>query len=234
MPLFRIADIIVDMSPKYEETASWYEPYRIADNAEPQLTVTANDKEITYFVNKGVDITPPISENMVFCDKFNRSLIQFDGCYIHSSALKFDDKVYLFSAFSGVGKSTHTKKWCRLYPERAKVINDDKPSFRVIDGKCIVYGTPFAGGTDLQCNDKGELAAIVFLERCEENRLVKLSTPQAITELTQQMPKRKIPEIADKQLSLLSSILGKYPVYKLYCADNDEAVEVAFQIVEQD
>ena len=99
MPLFRIADIIVDMSPKYEETASWYEPYRIADNAEPQLTVTANDKEITYFVNKGVDITPPISENMVFCDKFNRSLIQFDGCYIHSSALKFDDKVYLSLPF---------------------------------------------------------------------------------------------------------------------------------------
>lgn len=231
MPLYKIADIVVEMSPKYRETAHWYEPYRISDNIEPQLSIAVTDEEIDYLVEKGVDITPPIAENMMLCDKFNRNLIRFNGCYMHSSALKFDDKVYLFSACSGVGKSTHTKKWCRLFPDRAKVINDDKPSFRLIDGKCIVYGSPFAGGTDVQCNDKGELAAIVFLERSEENRLIKLTTSRAIAEMIQQTPKRQNVKVADRHISLLSEIIEKYPIYKLYCADNDEAVQVAFQIV---
>lgn len=234
MPIYKIADIIVKMSPSYEETANWYEPYLSDDTAEPQMELTTSDKQIDYFVTNGIDITPPIAENMVFCDIFNRKLLKFYGTYIHSSALKFDDKVYLFSADSGVGKSTHTKKWCRLFGDRAKVINDDKPSFRIIDGKCYVYGTPFAGGTDIQLNDKGELGAIVFIERSEVNRLEKLSSMDAVRLLMSQMPKKLSKEIvADRFLSLISHIIENYPVYKLYCADNDDAVKVAYQIIKQ-
>lgn len=231
MPLYRIADVVVEMPQLYSQTAHWYSPYLISENVEPDIKIDAPEESIEYLVKNGVDITEPIAENMVLCNRFNSQLIRFFGSYIHSSALKYEDKVYLFSADSGVGKSTHTKKWCRLFPDKAKVINDDKPSFRIIDGKCYVYGTPFSGGTNIHLNEKGELGAIVFIERSEENKLVRLDTRQAIVLLMKQTHKRISEKARSRLLSMISDILINYPVYKLYCADNDQAVDAAFQIV---
>lgn len=230
MPRYKIADIVCEMETKYAETASWYEPYLTDEPLDFPKTLVADDAKKDYFVNNGVNITPAIAENMILANRFNHMLLQYDGSYIHSSALMYDSKVYLFSGESGVGKSTHTKRWCRLFPDKTKILNDDKPSFRFIDGKCIVYGTPFAGGTGVQINEKGELAAIVFLEQSKENRLVRLTNVQAIVELTSQTPNKINAKCAEKMLSLHSELLEKYPFYKLYCADNDESVSVAFNI----
>ncbi len=232
MPRYKIADIVCEMDTKYEETASWYAPYLTDESLDFFRTLITKESEIDYVINNGNNITAPIAENMILANKFNYVLLKFDGSYIHSSALMYDSKVYLFSGKSGVGKSTHTKRWCRLFPDKTKILNDDKPSFRFIDGKCFVYGTPFAGGTDVQINEKGELGAIVFLEQSDENRLVRLSAREAIIELTNQTPSKVNLKIADKMLSLHSELIEKYPIYKLYCADNDESVSVAFDITQ--
>ena len=231
MPLYKIADLVVEMFPKYPQTAHWYTPYLFDDPAaEPAFTLEVKDEQIKELVEKGQDITEPVAENMILCDKFNRMLLRYYGGFIHSSALMYEDKVYLFSADSGVGKSTHTKKWCRLFPNKAKVINDDKPSFRIIDDKCYIYGTPFAGGTDIQHNASAELGGLIFVERSAENRLEKIDTREALMLLMQQTQKRFTANGVDRILSVYAQILTTYPVYKLYCADNDNAVEVAFEI----
>lgn len=231
MPRYKIADVVCEMDTKYAETAHWYEPYLTDEPLDFPKTLVVTDKQSDYLIENGIDIDAPIAENMVLANKFNYMLLRFNGSYIHSSALMYDSKVYLFSGKSGVGKSTHTKRWCRLFPDKTKILNDDKPSFRIIDGKCYIYGTPFAGGTDIQLNEKGELGAVVFLEQSKENRLVRLSSKEAINELTNQTPKKLNMKIADKMLSLHSELIEKYPFYKLYCADNDESVSVAFEVI---
>ncbi len=233
MPHYKIADVVCKFTPKYNETAHWYKPYETDESLDFDRELIVPEERIEYLVKEGQDITPAIAENMVLCRMFNALLTRrFNGSYIHSSALMFDGKVYLFSGHSGVGKSTHTKRWCRLYPHRAKVINDDKPSFRVIDGKCIVYGTPFAGGTDVQENLSGELGAIIFMEQSDENLLEPLSNPMAIRYILEQTPQKGSEITGDIMLSLYSEILSRYPVYKLYCTDSDDAVEVAMKILE--
>lgn len=231
MPRYKIADVVCSFQPRYEETADWYEPYITTDPLDFEKELIPSEKNIEYLVREGQGITPGIAENMLLCNMFNTVLLRFNGSYIHSSALMFDGKVYLFSGKSGVGKSTHTKKWCRLFPDRAKVINDDKPSFRMIDGKCYVYGTPFAGGTDVQINTSGELGAIVFLEQSKENSLKPLNAAMAIRELLEQTPKKRTEKMGDRMLSLYSEILSRYPVYKLYCSDSDDAVRAAMDIL---
>ena len=43
--------------------------------------------------------------------EFYRKLLLQGGMMIHASAVEVDGRVYLFSADSGTGKSTHTKQW---------------------------------------------------------------------------------------------------------------------------
>ena len=168
---------------------------------------------------------------MVLCTDFNRNLMKYYGSYIHSSALLFDGKAYLFSANSGVGKSTHTKKWIERFGDRAVIINDDKPSFRFIDGKCIIYGTPFAGGTDVQKNISAELGALVFIERSEENFLEKIPVSKAIALLLEQSPRRANESIGARQLEMYSMLLSSYPAYLLKCNLDDSAVDAALGIL---
>lgn len=234
MARYKIADVVFEMPQKYEETAPWYEEYITDEPLSLDVPLTYRQESVDYFVREGLDITPPIAENMVLCNVFNRMLLRsFNGSYIHSSAIKFKNKAYLFSASSGVGKSTLTKRFCRLYPEDTKIINDDKPSFRLIDGKCIIYGTPFAGGTSIQCNDKAELGAIVFIERAEKDKLVRLTSQEVMPLLFSQVPRKYNSELMDKVLSLYDEIISKYPFYKLYCTNSDEAVHTVFEITEQ-
>ena len=231
MPRYKIADIVCEIDTRCKETSHWYEPYLTDEPLDFPKTLTYADSSAEHLVEVGQDLTIPLAENMLLATKFNTMLLRFDGSYIHSSALKYKDKVYLFSGPSGVGKSTHTRRWCRLFPNETKILNDDKPSFRFIDDKCYIYGTPFAGGTDIQINEKGELGAIVFIEQASENRLVRLSAREAIVELTTQTPQKRNPAMVEKMLELHSRLISEYPIYKLYCADNDESVSVAKEII---
>lgn len=231
MAKYKIADIVVDMKQEFAETAYWYEPYLYDGEEEAEFSVEALAEEIEYYVTNGVDITPPIAENMILGNKFNRRLMKYFGSYIHSSALVFDGKAYLFSAYSGTGKSTHTRKWVKRFGDRAVVINDDKPSFRLVDGKCIIYGTPFAGGTDIQKNTSAELGALVFIERADTNSLEKIPPAKSVSFLLSQSPGRANERVGERQLEMFSEILTKYPAYLLKCNMDDEAVDVAMGIL---
>lgn len=231
MAKFKIADIVVEMKQEYSETAYWYKPYLYDGEEEPEFSIEVLPDEIDYLVKNGVDITPAIAENMVLCNKFNRRLMKFYGSYIHSSAMLFDGKVYLFSAPSGTGKSTHTKKWLARFGDRVRIINDDKPSFRLIDGRCIVYGTPFAGGTDVQENTSAELGGLVFVERSETNSLEKIPPSKSISLLISQSPGRPNEKVGERQLEMFSQLLTRYPAYLLRCNLDDSAVDAALGIL---
>ncbi len=231
MAKYKIADIVVEMKQDFAETAYWYESYLYDGEEEPEFSLEADPKRIDYLVTNGVDITPAVAENMLLCSGFNRWLLKYYGSYIHSSALLFDGKAYLFSASSGTGKSTHTRKWLKRFDDKAAIINDDKPSFRFIDGKCIIYGTPFAGGTDIQQNISAELGALVFVERGEENSLEKIPPSKSIGLLLNQSPGRANERIGERQLELFSQLLTNYPAYLLRCNLDDSAVDVAMGIL---
>ena len=84
-----------------------------------------------------------------------------------------DGQAYLFSADSGVGKSTHSRLWQQVFgDQRVTIINDDKPALRLRDGVWYVYGTPWSGKYGLNHNLCYPLAGICFLERSKTNKIV--------------------------------------------------------------
>lgn len=157
---------------------------------------------------------------------FSKRLLEFDGSYLHSSAVALDGKAYLFSANSGTGKSTHTEKWCRLFG--ATYLNDDKPALRLIDGVWMAYGTPWSGKHDLSSPVGVPVGGIAFLERGEENSICPMSAAEAVPRLMCQSLWRLNQQQMETQLRLMDKLLRQVPIWRLVCRNDDEAAIVSY------
>lgn len=103
---------------------------------------------------------------------------------IHSSAVIYDGKAYLFQGKSGTGKSTHVRLWIKNI-EGAERLNDDHPIVRFSeDGEAIAYGSPWSGKVHCYRNISAPVGAFVRIVRDEENALHRLSPLKAYASLT--------------------------------------------------
>lgn len=159
---------------------------------------------------------------------FYRQLLDFEGMLLHSSAVMLDGKAYLFTAPCGTGKSTHTQLWLRVFGERAKILNDDKPALRLENGAWYAYGTPWSGKTDQNINVKVPLAGICVLRRGEENKIVPYGGANAIHDILEQTARSADASFMVKLLELLDKLVSSVPVWKLECNMDPQAALVSY------
>ncbi|HWP97016.1 MAG TPA: hypothetical protein VN426_09195 [Syntrophomonadaceae bacterium] len=162
---------------------------------------------------------------------FRYNLLRYNGIVVHASSLAWDGKGIMFSAPSGTGKSTHVKLWQEHIGDEVQVVNDDTPAVRFVNGKPILFGTPWSGnGTN--CNMSVPLEAIVILEQADKNSIRRLSIPEALGSL---MPRCFIPYFDQGFMNLAMNVFEKIvlsvPVYMLACRPDKEAVEMVYQWV---
>lgn len=155
---------------------------------------------------------------------FQRELLQYNGMVLHSSAVEYEGRAYLFSGPSGMGKSTHTRLWQQVFGPAARIFNDDKPTLRLIDGTWYAYGTPWCGKDHVNINMKAPLVGICFLKQATENKIRRLSPAEAGVYLIWQTVRFAKVERADSKLLLMDKLLEKIPVYEL---ENNAAPECA-------
>lgn len=162
---------------------------------------------------------------------FSQMLLDYDGTYLHASAVILDGKAYLFSANSGVGKSTHTQKWCRLFG--ASYLNDDKPVLRLVDGVWMAYGTPWSGKHDLSSPVGVPLAAIAFLVRGEENSIRPIEPKKAVPLIINQSLRRLQSQQMERQLMLVDKLVRQTNIWELTCRNDDDAAILAYRVMTQ-
>ncbi len=181
MPKYKIADFVVEYNPKYDHLNKLSKPFIYYGEEQPVITVSRTDKYIeNLLVRMEKDTTIAQAEEFAYATAFNRAIIPFGAMLIHSSAIIVKGKAYLFSANSGVGKSTHTRLWKQLYGDEVIYINDDKPVVRIERGTAVAYGTPFDGGSGIANNISAPLGGIIFLERGEENSITQITETKEI------------------------------------------------------
>lgn len=160
--------------------------------------------------------------------QFHMHLLNYNGMMLHSSAIQWQGRGYLFSGASGMGKSTHTRLWQQLYGEDAQVFNDDKPALRLLDGCWYAYGTPWCGKDGINQNKKVPLAGICFLQRGSENRICRLSAAEALPYVTSQTTWRLYSaEKMGKLLDSIDSLVRKIPIFLLECTPTVEAAKLS-------
>lgn len=175
-------------------------------------------------------MTEPQVEYIFQSNAFARSYIASGNLVIHGSAISYKEEGILFSANSGVGKSTHTGEWKRMFPEEVEIINDDKPAFGFEAGEIYMYGTPWSGKTPLNKNKKVRPKAIVMIERGSKNEIRRMEMVEAVCALIPQIHcPRYHTELIENAIEKLKILLANIPVYKLRCTVGSEAVEAVYR-----
>lgn len=229
MRLHKIADLTVDMGYKYERMIKQAEAYRIEGDKTPDMTIYLSDSFIEQKIKEDGELTPETCEYIYTGSIFYLGLIHFGGLMLHASAVLIDGKAYLFSASSGVGKSTHTSLWQKAFgKDRAKILNDDKPAIRIEKDGIYAFGTPWSGKTDLNINVKAPIAGICFLERGDKNKIRRENGGAVIAKLLAQTVRPYKEQNMDILLRHVDKVLKEIPVYTMRCTISEEAAYTAY------
>lgn len=142
---------------------------------------------------------------------------------LHSSSILYRDKIWLFSAPSGYGKSTHTDLWNRFV--QTPVINGDLNLISATKSGAVVHGIPWCGTSGFYDTHTYPLGGIVFLEQNKENVLDTLSDDQKQLRLLHRILTPSWTEEMHKEnVRIVETFYGKILICKYACQKNESAV----------
>lgn len=228
---FAIAKLQVNFEAKGELLYTRTRAYLAEKTQTPDITLVLEDEIVKQKHKRFPQLTEDECRYMWMGEAFYKQLLLHDGLLMHASCIERDGKAYLFSAKSGTGKSTHTKLWMRHFGD-CRMINDDKPAVRRMNGTFYACGTPFSGKDDASENIQVPIRAIVFLERAKENSIEKITAQQAIPLFLSQTLRPPQKEMMLKMLDILGALLESVPVFLLKCNMDLEAAEVSYHGIE--
>lgn len=236
---FRIAlaGQVIGVSALYEQTRTFCKNYLTDAPASFEVAVTPAD--IAYERQRSAradelegaavrEHADPYLETLAVYRKLAQLLVQDDILLMHGAVVAVDGQAYLFTAKSGIGKTTHTRLWMRQFGDRAVMVNGDKPLLHITSEGVTVYGTPWDGKEHLSTNTSCPLKALCILTRSETNHIERISKKEALPMLCQQSYRPCSPIGAQKMLALVDRLGSSVPLYRLGCNMEPEAALVAY------
>ncbi len=198
-----------------------------ADADKPDIVIAVNESELMRAMAQEPSLCEDDCRYLLSGMSFYFELLRHNGFMLHSSAVAYEGKAYVFSADSGVGKSTHAGLWQRRFAG-AYVINDDKPAIRMTDGGFYAFGTPWSGKHDVSRNIGVPLAGVAFIERAQQNSIERVSPAAAVALIMGQTMHNLRAERMNSLLELIAELVEGVPVYRLRCNMDDSAAELAY------
>ena len=86
---------------------------------------------------------------------------------MHAASVLYRERVWLFSASAGTGKSTHARLWQAGYG--VPVLNGDLALLSVTGGGAVFHPLPWCGTSGIARRERHPLGGIAFLRRAREN-----------------------------------------------------------------
>ena len=239
MGLYKINKFIISMNPIYPYLQTSSEKYKIdcklcqTEKLENIFNIKCDNE---YYIKNQINyknLSLNDIENIITCAQFSSIVMNNNAIILHASAILFKNKIYLFCADSGVGKSTHTKLWQEYYgKDNVIIVNDDKPLVTIENDLLIASGTPWSGNSLENVNLSAPVSGIVFIERDTHNELIKLNkTNEILPLLFNNSPHLSNKDDIDKLLTIMGNIVSKTNFYKIKCNISVDAVKEASKII---
>ena len=229
MPIYRMANLNIDIQNRYEHVARQCKDYLATTAATPDLSVSVSEEEIDAALALQPQFSRGYHESICIYRRLCTALLHHGRFMVHAAVIKYDGYAYAFSAKSGTGKSTHISLWRKYFGEGVTIINGDKPILEQVEGGFVAHGTPWCGKEGWNRNDSAPLKAICFLERSTENYIRRLTAREAVERIFHQLLRPKTAAEMDLTVSLADALLRTVPVYVLGCDISREAAELSFR-----
>ena len=232
-----MADFTIQIGPATARVHSLFEStrdycIRYLTDAPPQFHITVKPGDLQLqqqalreeALQEGLrprTFSDPFLERTVIQEKLADCLMQRQMLLVHGSTVAVDGRAYLFTAKCGTGKSTHTRLWREAFPQRAQMVNDDKPFLELTCAGVIAHGAPWSGKHGLDNNLSVPLQGICILERGSENHIHPIAPEDALPLVLHQTYRSPLP--------LVARLLRQVPLWHMTCTKDPEAAQVAFQ-----
>lgn len=187
------------------------------------LKNSSKNREI-YVKKEFIDIYQNLSYLIEHID-IHSDFLSKDALILHSSYIIHEGNAILFTAPSGVGKSTQANLWERY--KGAEIINGDRSIIKEKNGIVYAHGLPFSGSSQICKNKNAPIKAIVLLEQGSEDKIYDLKPSYTLKFLLSQVAVNRWDksEIL-KVMELIENIIGKVPIIKLSCLPDEGAVDI--------
>ena len=160
-------------------------------------------------------------------------IAQENGVVFHCSYIDVNGKAVLFTAPSETGKSTQADLWHTL--RGAEIINGDRATIRLVDGKLYAAGIPFAGSSIYCKNETLPLAAIVYLGQAPTTSIHRLKGYQAFAKVWEGVSINTWnKDDMEKVTALVKNIVETVPVFYMPCKPDESAVIALEKALEGD
>ncbi|HBL41445.1 MAG TPA: hypothetical protein DDY98_07765 [Ruminococcaceae bacterium] len=233
-----LAEIPIRVQALYPQTKAFCADYLTEKT--PVFCVTIEPQDIAYeqkFSEKTAErehkpivrFLPEYLETLAVYRKIANKMPSYGVLLFHGAAVAVDGQVYLFTAQSGTGKTTHMKYWLEQYGERATVVNGDKPLIKMTDNGVFVCGTPWQGKEKYGKNTVLPLKALCILQRDTHDHIEKVSFSKEFSVILRQTYQPPFADGLEKTLDLLTDLSKKIPLYKLGCTMNPQSALVSYQ-----
>lgn len=226
----KIADLTLLLKLRYPHTARQCKDYICPKQENCDLELFASDEQVkSVFSSMKENANLGAAESLCIYRALCKALPSYNSIMFHSSVLAFDNEGYGFFGLSGAGKSTHTKLWLDLLGDKVRVVNGDKPIFKVENEKIFAYGTPWCGKEGLQSNMRVPLKALCKITKAKENKIIRLEGRSAAESLISQVILPDDEKSMAKTLEILNSISKSVKIYELFCNISEDAARLSFE-----
>ncbi len=198
-----------------------YGCYRETSSATAQVTMLASRAEFT-----AVD---PAFSSLLALEK---RMLERSALVLHTAYMLRDGEAILFSAASGVGKSTQAGLW-QTY-RGTRTVNGDRCLLRKEYGIWRAEGWPVCGSSGICHVESHPIRAIVMLSQAPDNRVERLTQGNAFTQIFSQITLNKWAKRSVVQaMDLVENLIQEVPVYHLACNISEDAVACLEQALEE-
>lgn len=195
---------------------------------EPEFSVTPNPTDVlAEYASVGGKCSVEYAESVVIYRQIAEKLPSYSAVVFHGAVVAYDGVAYAFAARSGVGKTTHVKLWLEEFPDKAYILNGDKPVLRIIDGEVYACGTPWRGKEGFGKNEMLRLGGIAYISRAEQNSAEPISPSQMLEALVKQFYIPKSSATAALALATINKIITSVPLIRLCANMSTKAARVA-------
>lgn len=197
-------------------------------DAPPCFRIKVEQSELdAYMANCRIpDMTEGVAERVLVCRKIAARLATGGRFLLHSALIDYEKNGVAFVANRGVGKTTHALLWKEVFGDKVKFVNGDKPIVRKKDGNYVAYSTPWKGKEGFGEKKATTLKAVVFLERGDIPKVVKITPEDAVSMIAKQTIYPDDPSYYDEFAQNLADFVREVPMYLASVNMRAESAEV--------